>query len=658
MSRTFIQSILISSSVAAGVSIPVRSLAEELPTVVVSMTRFEQSSITTASNISVISKDDIEKSGAATVADVLRKHSGLMVSDLFGDGNKVTIGIRGFAATANANTLVLVDGRRLNNTDIASPDIHSIPVADIERIEIVNGSSGVLYGDQAVGGIVNIITKQAGDKQNQVDLSVGSFDKTEISGRFSGAITDDLAYKVVVEDRSSDNYRDHNAKDFQQLSGRMVYKYSQGSVFAEAQYVDDKLETPGPLFQSDLDTDRTQSLADFDGDFSNLKSNVARLGVKQQISDQWSLEAELTNRNTDGVFRLSYLGMPTTSDGLQDREVTEFTPRLVGVLPYEGKEIIVTAGVDVINSDYRLSTHLGDQENDQSMSAFYVQGVIPVIQGAGELILGVRRAEVENQLKDSYTFPTGQDIDDALTVRELGFKYQLSDDLRLFARIEENYRFAKVDEYTNPVTYPSLVILDTQTGVSYEAGVSWLFAKGRLEISTFRLDLENELSYDPSSYANVNIDSTSRQGITVSGEANITPEAMLAMSVTSLDANIESGSFEGKDVPYVADLQANASLNYSVTEDVALYTELLYTGERVVSGDFNNDLDKLPAYTLLNLGGSYRQKNVTYRLRINNLLDKTYSEYATTAYNPYPTLDTAYYPSAKRNLMLTANIRF
>jgi len=130
-----------------------------LNTVVVSATRSEQATVPTPASISVISAQEIEQSGARNVAELLRGRAGIQVSDLFGDGSGGAVfDLRGFGATAGSNTLIMVDGRRLNNgADIAAPDVTTIALKNIERIEIIQGSAGILFGNQAVGGVINII---------------------------------------------------------------------------------------------------------------------------------------------------------------------------------------------------------------------------------------------------------------------------------------------------------------------------------------------------------------------------------------------------------------------------------------------------------------------------------------------------------------------
>ena len=160
---------------ACALALPLSCFADLGP-IVITPTRTEQAQNNSSATVYVLTADQIESSGASTTSEILRGIPGIQVDDLFGNGSQINISVRGFSSTANANTLVLVNGRRLNYSDTASPDLHHILPRDIERIEVLVGSAGSLYGDQAVGGVINIITKKSVDNFHKVSTRVGSFD--------------------------------------------------------------------------------------------------------------------------------------------------------------------------------------------------------------------------------------------------------------------------------------------------------------------------------------------------------------------------------------------------------------------------------------------------------------------------------------------------
>ena len=110
----------------------------------------------------VITAEEIAHSPAQTLQEIIAQAPGVQLTSLFGgvNGAKTSVDLRGFGAFATSNTLVLINGRRLNDIDMAGVDFSTIPRDSIERIEITRGNSGaVLYGDNAVGGVINIVLK-------------------------------------------------------------------------------------------------------------------------------------------------------------------------------------------------------------------------------------------------------------------------------------------------------------------------------------------------------------------------------------------------------------------------------------------------------------------------------------------------------------------
>ena len=142
-------------------------------TVVITASRFKERNVRLPTNITIISQDDIERSNATQLVQLLKRVAGVQVSSVSG---KTTISMRGISAEqASNNVLIQVDGRRLNYTDIAAPDLESVSVSDIERIEIIQGAASTLYGDQAVAGVINIVTRSGKSKESNASLIAGNY---------------------------------------------------------------------------------------------------------------------------------------------------------------------------------------------------------------------------------------------------------------------------------------------------------------------------------------------------------------------------------------------------------------------------------------------------------------------------------------------------
>ncbi|MEW8384592.1 MAG: TonB-dependent receptor, partial [Candidatus Thiodiazotropha taylori] len=458
-------------------------------------------------SIRVIDRQQIERSAANNLLQLLNGQSGIQISSLVGDGSQAVVDMRGFGPTAGANTLILVDGRRLNNSgDRANPDLNSIDLRRVERIEIVQGSAGTLFGNQAVGGMINIITRVPEELAGQVSAGVGSDHHTTLQAGIGDQLDNGLSYNFSAQQKKSDNYREQNEVERTDLNLRADYRHRLGKLFFEQQWIDDEQENPGSLFAEELAADRRQSADAYDGDYSNTESSVSRLGVSQDLNDQWSLEGELTYRRNEREFQNSFRTFPV-SPATQDRTVKSFNPRLIGSLSLPTGDALVTAGADLERTDYELRTSFGPQILDQSIDAIYLQLLAPVNEET-TLTLGYRHARVDNQIETG----SGSDrLDDRVDAASAGLNYTPNKQLRLFLRADENYRFATVDEHTN-VVFGQPVGIDNQTGRSYESGIEWQHGQLTTQLLVYRLDLEQEISFDASGFVNTNLEETRRRG--------------------------------------------------------------------------------------------------------------------------------------------------
>jgi vitamin B12 transporter len=128
-----------------------------LPPIMVSATRTEQDPRSLGSAVTIITAQELADSRVSTVLEALRQVPGVEVVQSGGPGRRTSVFIRGHNST---HTLIMLDGVRLNSNTLGGYDMANIPVNNIERLEIVRGAQGALYGSDAVGGVVNIVTKR------------------------------------------------------------------------------------------------------------------------------------------------------------------------------------------------------------------------------------------------------------------------------------------------------------------------------------------------------------------------------------------------------------------------------------------------------------------------------------------------------------------
>src|SRR6476646_1528553 len=198
-----------------------------LPPIDVSWSRIGTRGIVGASK-SVITSQDIESSPWKSLPDILAQQVVVQVMHVTGspNGNGDLVDLRGFGAFAQSNVLVLVNGRRYQDFDLQGFNFSSIPLNSIERVEITRGNSGaVLYGDGAIGGVINIVTKTTSPSAiaGRVEGAVGSYGFQE--GRVSAASSSGpWSTSVFGNIVSSSGYRQNSELRQQNAVGNLNYK--------------------------------------------------------------------------------------------------------------------------------------------------------------------------------------------------------------------------------------------------------------------------------------------------------------------------------------------------------------------------------------------------------------------------------------------------
>ena len=173
------------------------SIEDLLQVKVVSAAKVEQALEDTAAAVFVITADDIRRSGVTNVMEALRLAPGVEVARI--DSSRWAITIRGFNGRFANKLLVLIDGRTIYNAQFSGVywEIQDLFLPDIERIEVIRGPGGSLWGANAVNGVINIITKTAKDTQGGlVTLTVGDEERAIAGVRYGGKLGDNAQYRV------------------------------------------------------------------------------------------------------------------------------------------------------------------------------------------------------------------------------------------------------------------------------------------------------------------------------------------------------------------------------------------------------------------------------------------------------------------------------
>ncbi len=639
---------------------------KELETLVVSATRWETLGTPTATSVSTITRDQIIESGAINIIDVLKGQGGIQVQDLFGDGSRSTISMRGFGNNGGSNTLILVDGRRLNNTDLKTPDLSFISLKDVERIEIIQGSASVLYGDHAVGGAINIITQKTDKLNIGGEAGYGSYNHQYQQLNASNRFENGVGVRLSVERRLSDNFRNQNALDNDNFFSNISYEWERGDIFVEYIHTDEDLQTPGAIFQQQIAVSR-KSIGPFSvGDFNDTVSDTGRIGSSFSLTPNWSFAVEYTHRNED------IDGLISNTEFNQHRLARSFNPRLRGNISLGKQNLQLVVGADIENTEYKIISGVGDTINDQEMNAVYSL-MTWKINHQVSLVGGVRYAEMENDSfkRDPFTaFPLAMDTfvrkvnEDEQTANSFGILFTPTDRWRLFAKRETTFRFPLADELTGTVVL--FDDLETQTGRSYEAGIEWQNYSIHTKLVGYKLDLDDEIAFDPllnfGVGANINFDPTERLGLIY--ELNISPidDLDIGVQYSYVDASFDSGQFSGNQIPMVAEHQLHLNSAYRFWPNWSLYGEIFIISGRVAAGDLDDAFSNLLGYSIGNINLRYDNDSFSLSAKLNNILDKEYSSSAATGFSPFLPgfggTDTGFFPAPERNFMLSLSYNY
>ena len=178
-------------------------MANELNPVVISASRVEQPLSDVLSSVSVISRDDIERSQAASLADLLQGEAGFEFGRNGGPGATTSFFLRGQNST---NLVILTDGVRSQVDAYGNLQLTDIPLHQVDRIEILRGNASALYGDAAIGGVINIFTRKAKATEGAYgQVSVGSLNTSKVFAGYSGK-TQGIRYDFNVGENRSDGF--------------------------------------------------------------------------------------------------------------------------------------------------------------------------------------------------------------------------------------------------------------------------------------------------------------------------------------------------------------------------------------------------------------------------------------------------------------------
>ncbi|MBF9001899.1 MULTISPECIES: TonB-dependent receptor domain-containing protein [Vibrio] len=568
MKKSYIAMAVVSSWACASVSYAQTTSTDD--TVVVTANRFAQNVQSTTVPVEIVTRKDIERMQANSLSEVLRTLPGVQIGSNGGYGQSQSVFVRG---TNSDHILVLIDGVRFASATTGTAPFANIPLVGVERIEFLRGSRAAVYGSDAIGGVINIITD---NHSNQTQLSTTAGSDNYHSGQVlaSNQVTNDLhlslgvsgvdtdGYSVKTSDMDDDGYRSKSMTT--NVSYRINEQWDAGFFFLGQR---GKVQYDGYYNRSN----------------EKLYNAVTRLNYHKD-----SLQSRLT-ASANQVRSESF------TDSSQSRYVTDRRELSFDNQYAFSNELSVSAGANWYKDSVSSTTDYS--ETSRSNVGIYVNTLYQLEQ-----------VDVEAALRSDDNQRYGQN-----ETWQLGLGYRLNSTYRITANAGNAFKAPTF----NQLYYPGYGSSDVKPEKSrnYELGMTADYDFVSLRASVYRNDLTDMIA-TVNDYA-TNYGEVSIKGLEFGAEFDTGPISH-KLSYNYTDA-------EDKDSGNELARRAKNSAKWNVFYELDQWTfnvDYLFQGKRY--DDSSND-DKLGAYSLVDLSMNYLFANgIKLSGKVGNVFDKKY----------------------------------
>jgi iron complex outermembrane receptor protein len=656
--------------------------------ILVTATRLDTVNTRARGNTTIITAADIEDSTARTLPELLGREAGILGRSLFGNnGTSATVDIRGFGAAATQNTLILLDGRRLNDVDLSSVNFGAIPLQSIERIEITRNSGAVLYGDGAVGGAINIITRQPEKAGTSafIKAGLGNLNTRQLDAHVSHNSGPFAAF-VGAHALSSDGYRDNNDLDEKNINSDFRYSHANNQYFLKFNWFDQDLDLPGarnviPAAGIDqLKNDRRGT--NTPDDYADQKG----YSINPGFTHYWDNGAEAVidfgyRKKNQQAFFGDYDFGGLFSDYLDsDLKTWSFTPRVITPHRLLGKQSQTIVGLDYYDSDYdsdrslnrsSIDTPIHTVHIDQKSTGLYADSTT-TLSADTTVNLGARLQWVKQNGKDTFDpdapgaadkFESGAaDYDDSQRVHmlEAGIEKQFTASTAAYIKWTRSARIATIDELfeLDPNAFTRVFSpLDPQTGNGVDLGTHYSQGRYSGTANAYYMRLKNEIHFNPATFENINLDPTERYGLELNAAVAINDRLSLQGNYTYMRSRFTDGPYDGNTVPLVPENKAGLTGTWRPTAATDLILAINYVDSKYFDNDQSNSFgEKIPSYTTVDAKLSHTYMGFRMSAGINNIFEEEFYDYGVSStfspgvYNAYPL--------PERTILLTVSKEF
>ena len=564
-------------------------------------------------DVTLISEDEIKRAGAASLQELLQKQPGIEIANLGGAGKVSTIGIRG---TSSTHSVILVDGIRLSAATTGFTAIEHIPLSQIEKIEIVRGPASSLYGQDAIGGVIQIFTKKGlNGFKPYVGIGYGSYntsnfqsgirggnDQTRYAINFSTINSDGFSAFVPNSANSSNSINlDKDGYKNYSLSSSLNHKINQDYEI-DLQYFSSK-------GKNQFDNRFASSSPSFHGNYRNeIKLETYAMNLRGQINKSWQSNIKLS-QSTDKYLDLQKNNKDTyvDEDGVTDLYKTtqdQFSWQNNFTLPKGSINLIY----DLLNQ--RIKTTDLYEKTQRTNHGFMV---------------GYNLLENNHNFQSTLRKDFNSAYEDAIT-GNIGYAYALNSNWTVsssygtaFVSPSFNYLYSLADSYAlgNPNLKP-------EKSKNIEASARYRDDSSTLSLTIFQNKIDDFIIYSNPGFitgsrtTTQNLNKAEIQGLTISGDQFL-GHFQIKGSITTQSAKNEDTDLY---LPRRAKTFGNINLNYYIGYwNVGI--EEIFSNSRF---DDKANTVKLSGYSITNMVADYKfNENLNLNFRLNNVFDKDYS---------------------------------
>ena len=615
-----------------------------------------------SASVVVITAEDIERTSATTVGDVLRKVPSINVQvGRFphpSSASKGSVSIRGVGPNG---TLILVDGQRLSGETESPYELNRIPVSMIERIEIIKGSMSTLYGSDAIGGVINIITKKGVDTNHTtIDMKYGANNYSHARNRNANFSTlgniNGFKYKAFasVIDTSSYKVNEKYSQKAMNPSNQQPIpshpQHGKNGVLGVTYGDDSTVTNVGAGLEKDI-TDSFTLGANFnyfeeDREGQYLGSSQAT-GFPGMVMQTPVKSRDDNNRKDMSVIAKYYINddlsttlkyyrsdykkrnktSPTTFDGPVSKKFSANVT--IDDVESTTTYALNSANLFTLGLNYRKEKRDSSAINPNPQSSdfirknveyksIYLQDEITITDSLNAT-LGARYDDVSNA--------------DSEATFQVGLVQKLGENTRVRANYASGYRAPDMAElYVNAPIYKNMkprygalnvgYDLDPEKSDTFELAIANSFNNFNSELVLFKTIVKDKIETVSKAnyYTFENLDKAEINGIEVNLDYKFGDSFDTSFSLTYLDTEDKETN---KDLLYTANLSAALNMNYKILNNLSSNLAIRYVGKQDAI-DTAEKRYKLDDYTLVDFGLNYDiNKTFTLYGGVDNIFDKS-----------------------------------